>query len=81
MGLNSSSSFRCYHLPDYLPCLKMDATRQIPKRSQALRQNNKAGWNSIMSIVFTYWSTQKLSVRVNGLPAQTKLEYYTKMRN
>lgn len=27
-----------------------------------------------MSIVFTYWGTQKLSVTVNGICAQTKLE-------
>lgn len=40
----------------YLPCLKMDAIQQIPKLSQALRQNNNAGWKFITSFVFTYWS-------------------------
>lgn len=59
----------------------MDAIRQIPKLSQALRQNNKADWNFIMSIVFTYWSKQTIFAGVNDLLAQTKLEYHTKMWN
>lgn len=59
----------------------MDAIRQIPKLSQALRQNNKADWNFIMSIVFTYWSKQTIFAGVNDLLAQTKLEYQTKMWN